>query len=187
MIIFVVGGSKSKKSDIGENIAEKIYDEGNLYYLASMKASDDDDINRILNHIESRKGHGYITIEKHRDIEDIDVDIEEVDTILLDSITSLLTNEMFTGGEFNPNVSEKISNEILNLSSRVKNIVVISDHISSDGIKYDEYTEIFRREMGKLNCLIAQFSDIVLESTFGNITVHKGIERIENEKLINSF
>lgn len=187
MIVFVVGGSKSKKSDLGEYIAEKLFDKGNLYYLATMNPSDDDDRNRILKHIKSREGHGYITIEKHRDINRIPINMRKIDTVLLDSITSLLTNEMFIGQSFYPNVSRKLYNEISYLSSKVKNIVIISDYISSDGIIYDEYTEIFRREMGRVNCLIAELSDVVLESTFGNITVHKGEERIKNEKLINGF
>ena len=43
MTIFVVGGSKSQMSNYGELIAEKLFNKGNLYYLATMKPYDDED------------------------------------------------------------------------------------------------------------------------------------------------
>lgn len=183
MIIFLVGGSKSKKSYYGEKVAEKLYNnKGKLYYLATMKPYDDEDVKRIDAHIKAREGHGYITIEKEKDILETLNGLKQEDTMLLDSITSLITNEMFLGNEINTKVSNKIYNEILEMSKKISNLIIVSDFISTDGIKYDEYTEIFRREIGKVNCMLAELSDVVIESSFGNLTVHKGKERIKDEE-----
>ncbi|MGL4107086.1 bifunctional adenosylcobinamide kinase/adenosylcobinamide-phosphate guanylyltransferase [Clostridium sp. LP20] len=183
MIIFIVGGAKSKKSYFGEYYAERLKnDNGKLYYLATMKPYDKEDLERIAEHVKVRDGHGFITIEKQKDIQEISVKLKHNDTILLDSITSLATNEMFSNKEINEKISNKISNDIIEVSSKVKNLVIVSDYVFSDGIKYDNYTEVFKRELGRINCNVAKAADVVIESSFGNAIVHKGKEKIDNER-----
>ena len=112
MIILLVGGSKSGKSMAGQRYAKSLYDNGNLYYIATMKPYDNEDLKRIENHIEDRRGWGFKTIEKALNIGEIENNINKKDTILIDSITSLITNEMFKDNNFISNVSEKIYYEI---------------------------------------------------------------------------
>ena len=106
------------------------------------------------------------------------------DTVLLDSITSLVTNEMFNNKQIVKNVKDKIITEVNAISKKVSNLVIVSDYVFSDGIRYDDFTEDFRKELGIINCEIAKMSHVVIESSFGNIIVHKGKERINNEELI---
>ena len=48
MIILVVGGSKSGKSMLGQRLAKKLESkDSNLYYIATMKPYDKEDIKRI--------------------------------------------------------------------------------------------------------------------------------------------
>ena len=70
------------------------------------------------------------------------------------------------------------------ISKKVSKLVIVSDYVFSDGIKYDDFTESFRKELGIINCEITKMSQVVIESSFGNIIVHKGKERINNEELI---
>lgn len=184
MTIFVVGGSKSQKSNYGELIAEKLFNKGNLYYLATMKPYDDEDSKRIEEHIKNRSGHGYITIEVPRNIISVLPMLSKDDTVLLDSITSLVTNEMFNNKQIVKNVKDKIITEVNEISKKVSNLVIVSDYVFSDGIRYDDFTDDFRKELGIINCEIAKMSQVVIESSFGNIIVHKGKERINNEELI---
>lgn len=184
MIIFVVGGAKSNKSSIGELLSAKFHSNGSLYYLATMNPYDKDDIKRIEEHIKNRKKYNFITIEQKRDLHQIADIFNENDTVLLDSVTSLLTSEMFTELKINENLSGKITDNITSIMNRVENLIIVSDYIFSDGIIYDKYTEIFKRELGAINCNIAAISDVVIESSFGSLIVHKGMERIKDEKLI---
>lgn len=185
MIIFVVGGAKSGKSSYAEAWASKLrLKEGSLYYIATMNPYDCEDLKRIENHIENRKEYDFKTIEKKRDLLDIVNKFNNKDTLLLDSVTSLITNEMFIGEEFNYNVSEKLIDEINQLSNCVKNIVIVSDYVFSDSIKYDLYTNGFKRELGNINCNIAKAADVVVESVYGNLIFHKGREMMKDEKLI---
>lgn len=181
MIIFIIGGAKSGKSDLAEHVAKQLYQQGNLYYLATMSPYDDEDRERIKNHLQKRENTPFKTIEAKRDLQEILHTFESEDTLLLDSLTSWMTNEMFIGATFNPHVNQKMM-DILN-EFRLKYLVIVSDYVFSDAIQYDEYTDIFKRELGHLNCEIAKLSDAVIECVYGNPIIHKGKE-VLNEKLM---
>lgn len=175
MLILIVGGSKSGKSMLGQNIAKKLEDKyGDLYYIATMKPYDKEDVKRINNHLIERDGWGFRTIEQSRNIEEIIEKVKKGDTLLLDSITSLVTNEMFLEDQFIMDVSNKIFNGIKEICNKDVNLVIVTDYLFSDAISYDDYTEAFRREMGNINIKLAKISDIVIECCFNNKIIHKG-------------
>lgn len=176
MICLVIGGAKSGKSMYAQNLSKKLeYISGNMYYVATMNPHDEEDSKRIDNHIKEREGYNFITIEMQRDIGSIVNKIEKNDTLLIDSLTSIVTNEMFVLNEFNENVQKDIVNGLKKISEKSSNIVMVSDYISSDSIIYDRYTDVFRKELGLLNMEVASFCDVVIECAFNNIIVHKGI------------
>lgn len=179
MICLVIGGAKSGKSMYAQNLSKELENSsGNLYYVATMNPYDEEDSKRIDNHIKEREGYNFKTIEIQRNIESIVNKIEENDTLLIDSLTSIVTNEMFVSNEFNENVQNNIGYALKNISEKVSNIIMVSDYISSDSIIYDRYTDIFRRELGLLNIEVASFCDVVIECAFNNIIVHKGINKL---------
>lgn len=186
MIVLIIGGAKSSKSSHAEFYSSELSkrEEGSLYYLATMNPYDLEDLKRIENHLENRKEYDFKTVEKHRNLNSILNKFSNDDTVLLDSLTSLVTNEMFVGKEFNENVSSMILSHIKSLGSKVSNLIIVSDYVFSDGVKYDSYTEAFRKELGTINCNLAAFSDVVIEASFGNLIFHKGKEVLKNEKLI---
>ena len=187
MIILVVGGSKSGKSMLSQRIAKYLEESnGNLFYIATMKPNDNEDMSRIDNHIKEREGLDFITIEKNVNIEEVGMNFKSLDTVMLDSITALVTNEMFKDGDFINEVHDKILDGLVKIKDIPKNMVIVSDYLFSDSIKYDNYTDNFRKELGNLNISIAKFSDVVIESSFSNIIIHKGKEKVgfSNEKFI---
>jgi adenosylcobinamide kinase / adenosylcobinamide-phosphate guanylyltransferase len=181
MIVLIVGGAKSGKSMLGQHIAKEIESiNGKLYYVATMKPFDKEDLKRIENHLLERKDWGFETIEQDKNIENILKYIEKEDTLLIDSLTSLVTNEMFIDNNFVLEVQEKILNEVKLISNKTSNVVIVTDYLFSDSIVYDKYTEAFRRELGKLNREIAEISDVVIECSFNNKIVYKGKDYIGN-------
>ena len=99
MNVFISGGCKNGKSMFAQEIARDMAREQEvpLYYLATMIPGDDEDRARIRRHIGEREGWGFTTIEQGRDILDA-LSQEGVDSggvFLLDSVTALLSNEMF--------------------------------------------------------------------------------------------
>lgn len=173
MIYFIVGGSKSTKSIYAENIVKSL-NKNFAYYVATMKPCDEEDIKRIENHIIQRQGFNFKTIETYYDFSDVLKIVNCNDTILVDSLTSILTNNMFLKNEVKNDVYIDIIKDIKNLSLSCSNLVLVSDYIFSDSIIYDEYIENFRRELGLLNTKICEFSDIVVECFFNNAIIHKG-------------
>lgn len=184
MKYLILGGSKSGKSMYGQNLARDIYKkEGKLYYIATMKPFDEEDNIRIENHIKDRVGYGFSTIECHKNIIDILKSINEQDVVFIDSITSLLTNEMFDGNNFNKNIYSKIANEILEIGKKAKDLIIISDYIFSDSIVYDDYTNTFIRELSYITRILASEVDCVVECSYGSVYYHKGKSFIDKEDL----
>ena len=146
---------------------------GKVVYIATMKAYDKEDEERIQRHIEKREGLNFITLEVQRDLHEIVNNFEANDTILIDSITSLLTNEMFMGNEIIKNPSINILNGLKQIINKAKNTVIISDYIFNDSIEYDEVTESFKKELAIINKELVKVSDKVMECSFGNVKYFK--------------
>ena len=172
MNYLIIGGAKSGKSEIGEKTALAL-NEDKVVYVATMKPYDKEDEKRIKKHIENRKGLNFITIEKHRNLYEIVRELNKEDTVLIDSITSLLTNEMFIGMDIIKNPSVNILYGLKEIIKRAKNTIIVSDYIFNDAIEYDEITENFKRELGIINRELAKICDSVMECNFGNVKYYK--------------
>lgn len=185
MKIAIIGGTRSGKSFLGEKLCKKINTSDNIIYIATMKPNCSEDLSRIEGHLNRRKGENFKTIEAFKDVNNIKGKIKEDDTLLLDSVTTLLNNEMFTKDGIKEKLHEKIAKDIKELSDFCKNIVIVSDYIFSDSIIYESFTENYKRELAYLNRNIIEFCDIVIECTYNNYEIHKG--EVEGRKLINEI
>ncbi len=144
MFILVTGGSGSGKSEFAENIAMKLG--GKMLYVATMKPYDD--------------GKGFRTVECYTDLSEI---TESADTILLECMSNLTANVMFSDN--NDNAFDKIVGGILNLKS--ENIVIVTNEISSDGIEYDGDTKMYISLLGRINSALSKRADKVYEVVYG--------------------
>lgn len=175
MKVLVIGGSKSGKSMLGQDMAKALEDkDGELYYLATMKPCDKEDLRRIANHLQDREGYGFTTIEESLDMKKVSEEIGSEDTVLLDSITSLVTNSMFRGMDFFDRVVEETVDGVNSICEKAGSVVIVSDYVFCDSIVYDSYTEAFRRELGTVNRRLSELSDVVFECSYGNVICHKG-------------
>lgn len=180
MKVLIIGGSKSGKSILGQDIAKELEDtNGKLYYLATMKPYDKEDLNRIANHLKDREGYGFTTIEEALDMKKVSEAITSKDTVLLDSITSLVTNSMFKGADFFDRIAYETVKGVKGICEVAKSSVIVSDYVFCDGIVYDSYTEAFRRELGTVNRRLAELCDVVIECSYGNLICHKGRELLK--------
>ena len=202
MIALVVGGAKSGKSMFAQDLAKSLNESfkidlkedldrsldmslhrsldnsfkkksGNLYYVATMNPYDLEDLKRIENHLKEREGYGFNTIEETIDMGKVSKLVQKNDTVLIDSVTSLVTNYMFQGKDFFKEVSDDILSGILEIINVAGDVVIVSDYLFSDSIQYDCYTESFRKEIGIINRKLADLADIVIECSYGNIIYHK--------------
>ena len=144
MFILVTGGSGSGKSEFAENIAMKLG--GKMLYVATMKPYDDECLKRIERHRKMRDGKGFRTVECYTDLSEI---TESADTILLECMSNLTANVMFSDN--NDNAFDKI----------------VTNEISSDGIEYDRDTKMYISLLGKINSMLSKRADKVYEVVYG--------------------
>ncbi|MCL2401150.1 MAG: bifunctional adenosylcobinamide kinase/adenosylcobinamide-phosphate guanylyltransferase [Oscillospiraceae bacterium] len=176
MRIFISGGCKNGKSYYAQQLA-KAQATDSLYYVATMQSADSEDDERIERHRQERDGWGFATVEQPCDIENILHECDSGGSFLLDSLTALLSNEMFPAdGDMNEHAAEKITRGLNRVLDEVENIVIVSDYIYSDAMIYDALTEQYRRSLANLDREAAKRCDVVLEVAYTSLIVHKGKE-----------
>ena len=140
MNYFLSGGAKNGKSSLAQEIV--CAQSGPRYYLATMIPHDDEDRLRIRRHLENRAGLGFQTVECGTDILSSLSRMEPDGAVLLDSVTALLSNEMFRAdGTMDASAPARLEAELLEFSRRMRCCVFVSDYIYADGGQYDEWTE----------------------------------------------
>ena len=172
MSTFISGGCKNGKSFYAQRIAKAMGTP--LYYVATMIPHDAEDDARVVRHRAERAGWGFETLECGRDILTCLDRADPAGAFLLDSVTALLSNEMFTPSGMDPDAPEKVARELTEFVRRAPGSVLVSDYIYSDAMVYDEWTEAYRRGLARIDRALAAACDDVLEVVAGQVIVHKG-------------
>ena len=172
MRILLSGGSKSGKSGAAQDIVRKLAGDGPVYYWAAMEPVDREDDERIRNHLADRDGLGFITIERGRSLAD-EPPLPREASVLFDSVTALLANEMFGGGS-DAGAPERALAELLALSAKCRNFVCVADEVFRDGAVFEETTESYRRGLAAICRGLAKEFDAAAEVSCGVIRIMKG-------------
>jgi len=175
MKVFISGGCKNGKSYYAQQLAKHMGQADSLYYIATMASTGHEDDERIVTHQKEREGWGFETIEQPTNISEILTKCNPQGSFLLDSLTALLANEMFShDGNVNHDAWAKIADELIQVTDKINNIVIVSDYLYSDAIIYDPLTNAYRKHLAGLDKLMAEKCDVVLEAVYTQIIVHKG-------------
>jgi adenosylcobinamide kinase/adenosylcobinamide-phosphate guanylyltransferase len=177
--ILIIGGSKSGKSLIGQTLSQKLH-KGRLFYIATMKPHDSEDFQRIKRHIFERDGCGFETLEQPEHIDQCIKCTTSQDTILIDSLTSLLANEMFKADAINLDAFKTVADDVKQLCNAVSHAVIVSDYIFSDAMIFEDLTQSYKRGLSRVSRKTAEYCDIVLEMNNSNCICHKGKELFES-------
>ena len=210
MIILVLGGSGSGKSEFAENYIIRENKYSTCYYLATMMAGEDEETkNRIERHRKLRKDKGFVTVEQAFDIEKCICRIKPETAVLLEDLSNLLANEMFARedrkafeenkGDFDEKglegncksgkeypVTERIEEGISKLNNHCGLLLIVSNNIFEDGIEYDDTTKEYIRSLAGLNKDIAAVADEVWEVVCGIPVPHKGEKKTQNETWVSA-
>ena len=172
MSTYISGGCKNGKSVYAQRVAKA----GGtpLYYIATMIPHDHEDLARIRRHREERAGWGFETLECGRDILACLEGVDVRGAFLLDSVTALLSNEMFTDAGMDEAAPERIADALEAFVRRAPNTVLVSDFIFSDAMLYDAWTEAYRQGLATVDRRLAKACDNVIEVVSGQFIVHKG-------------
>ena len=173
MLTLVSGGSASGKSEYAEGLVTAVAGRPRLY-IATMQVYDAEGEARVARHRAMRAEKGFETLECGADILTC---LERADcsgAFLLDSVTALLSNEMFTASGMRPDAPDKLAGELVEFVRRAPKTVLVSDYIYSDANRYDDWTEAYRRGLARVDRALAAACDDVLEVVHGQVIVHKG-------------
>ena len=120
MTVFLSGGCKNGKSTLAEQIAVHLSRPEHLYYLATMIPHDEEDRLRIARHVQSRAGLGFQTVECGLGLAKALEKADPAGSYLLDSVTALLSNEMFRpDGSVDLSAPERVAGELTTLCRRL--------------------------------------------------------------------
>ena len=170
-IILVTGGARSGKSNFAESLCIK--QNNRTAYIATSIPFDDEMKNRVKKHQESRPKE-WKTYEIYKDIYSI---VEELDnnhdTVIMDCVTLMVNNLMFTYGievdkatsqELNE-VEEYIKEQIKKLMETIKKtnlyFVIVSNEVGMGIVPENKLSRIYADFVGRANQLIAKYSDEV--------------------------
>lgn len=174
MNILISGGCKNGKSSYAERLTVHLADGAPCYYVATMIPHDEEDHQRIRRHVAQRAGLGFETLEWGVKIGSC-ADGRQDGSFLLDSVTALLSNEMFPPtGEPDFDAPQRVAEELRSFCAAAQNAVFVSDYIYSDADSYDQLTEAYRQGLALLDRTLATCCDTVLEVCSGNLIIHKG-------------
>lgn len=182
-MIVVIGGSGSGKSAYAEKRISELNkdDRFQAYYLATMQVFGEEELQKIRKHKNMRRGKGFVTVEKPRDIYDALQKIQpEKAAVLLECVSNLAANEMFYDGYALPEdtVVEKVINGITILKENTDELVAVTNNIFEDGVHYDETSKAYIRALGRINRKLAEMADEVVEVVAGiPVILKSGIEK----------
>lgn len=181
MQIFITGGCKNGKSTHAQNLAAAQQQAGApLYYLATMLPRDNEDRERVARHRQERAGMGFLTVEQPRRIEQLVADCDPTGSLLLDSLTALLQNEMFREDDsFDLQAYDRVAEGLERVLDTFGQLVIVSDYLYSQLDGLPELTMAYCEGLARLDRLCAARCQVVLELCCGQVTVHKGRELYE--------
>lgn len=163
----IIGGAGSGKSEYAESLILKA--SGRRIYLASMHRDESRETAlKIQRHLLQREKKNFITLEREKNIGSLSFDTG--DSVLLEDLSNLLANEMFSDPAYRNNktaFSEKIFSDIEALLKNDIHLYIVSNDIFSDGCRYDKITRDYIEELARLNALIAENSDLVVRVVCG--------------------
>ncbi len=186
MLVLITGGAASGKSEIAETLAVAVSG-GRLAYIATMLPQDEECGKRIGKHQKMRDGKGFATLEIPCNVYGQPELFDGYDTVLLECMSNLILNEMFVSGKDAKCAVQAIGEDILKISEKVKNLIVVSGTIFLDLKTYDAFTHAYVDAISRLNCKISHAADVVIETVCSLPIFHKGKKEItvyENPFLI---
>ena len=140
MLTLVTGGAGSGKSAFAESL---VTGQGSpRFYIATMEPYGPESRARIVRHRSLREGKGFITIEKSLSLADIDLPPEA--HVLLEDLSNLLANEMFSPGGGGAAAAEE---GVLSLCGRCKDLTVVTNEVFSGGAEYEGDTLSYIKEL----------------------------------------
>ena len=167
-IIYVTGGARSGKSRFAEKLADESKEK---LYIATAILFDEEMKSRAEKHKLDR-GDSWETFEGYRNLDKVLSENSCKESILLDCITTMVTNIMFEDGEKDweritkdelDELERKVTSEIDKLLSEGEkfrgNLIIVSNEVGMGLVPEYPLGRHFRDIAGRVNQIIAEKAD----------------------------
>ena len=164
MFHLITGGSGSGKSAFAEDWLVRV-SRGKRIYIATMYPFDEESHARIRRHRAMRASKQFVTVERYTDLAGLS--LPEGADVLLECMSNLTANEMYRQDGAGQDTVQAIRKGIDRLLAQAANLAVVTNEIFSDGIRYDDSTELYLKNLGTINQAMAARADLVTEVVYG--------------------
>jgi len=165
MVVIIIGGSGSGKSEYAESKAVELHSDQKLIYIATMEPYGEEGRQRIERHHKLRAGKGFHTIECYTGLKDVVIPSQS--TVLLECMSNLTANEYFSESGAGENAEEAILHGVQSLKKQCANLIIVTNNVFDDGLLYDKQTTEYMQLLGKVNQRICSDADQVIEVIHG--------------------
>lgn len=165
----VTGGARSGKSRHAERLAAN---SERVLYIATSKIFDDEMETRIQHHRDSRPAH-WRTVEQYRELNTvINEQNDAQEAVLLECITTLITNVMFDAAGDQPEddwdfvLMEQVVNQQIDIllaacSASPAQVILVTNEVGMGIVPENRLARHFRDIAGRVNQRLAQSADEV--------------------------
>lgn len=93
--------------------------------------------------------------------------MEKNEIILLECLSNLTANEMFSENGRKEKAAQAIETGILHLAENCRHLVIVGNNVFEDGTEYDEMTMEYLRQMAGLHRFLGKLADSLTEVICG--------------------
>lgn len=189
MLYFISGGVRSGKSTFALNLALSFAHPANtIYYVATSIPYDAEMNERIKRHQKERRRlkNRIVTIEQPKHIEVLSEKFSSRDVVLIDCLTTLVSNELFHGWEkkenhwqkerYRKDVFTRLIATITNLKKKEITVIIVSNELANGMMPQDEGTFYYLEMLGKLHTELVSLADYAILVENGIPIYKKGRE-----------
>lgn len=143
------------------------------FYIATMLPFDEESKLRVKRHHAMRRKKQFQTLECYTDLKKLFPGKSHKECpcfILLECVSNLVANERYqeTGcGEEGQALVDYVVEEVVHCMKRSLHMVIVTNEVSSDGVRYDSETIHYQEVLGAVNQRLAQLSQEVWEIVCG--------------------
>lgn len=170
MLMLYTGGAASGKSELAESAAMSL--SGRRIYLATMLMTDEECKARADRHRALRANKAFETLERPLDL--TGADPMPGCTVLLECLSNLAANELFSPGGAGEDAFRAVCAGIEGLLARCAHLIVVSNEVFCDAGCYGEGTMRYLSLLSSLNRFVAARADRVVEAVCGIAVIRKG-------------
>jgi adenosylcobinamide kinase/adenosylcobinamide-phosphate guanylyltransferase len=151
----ILGGARSGKSALGENLA--LASGLNCIYLATAEARDQEMVERITHH-QDRRGTNWKLLEKTTDIANVIKQHSQPDTVMLIDCLTLWTSNLM---EQDHNIPDAILSLEQAINAAQGDLIFVANEVGLGIVPMNKMARDFRDHAGRINQAVAATVDTV--------------------------